>query len=230
MLKICFGDKFTSTPKSAIHDKRLSGKDLCVLNAICECKDNNTHIAHVSLATLCDLGRVSKKTLLASLNTLEEYGYIQRERRVASNGTNASNGYTVLFNTQLPVEEIVDKHTYDTVKEVMDYNDVSLDDDTVIYYSVKQHNINITEVSTTNTPVQEETPVKETPVPKAKALLAKKPVPKTETPKTETPKTTPTPKTKLIKKLIKKSTPKTETPKIPDMNTHVTGARIGVHL
>lgn len=228
MLKICFGDKFTSTPKSAIHDKRLSGKDLCVLNAICECKDNNTHIAHVSLSTLCDLGRVSKKTLLASLNTLEEYGYIQRERRVASNGTNASNGYTVLFNTQLPVEEIVDKHTYDTVKEVMDNTGVSLDDDTVIDYSGKKNNIEVTEVNTTNTPVQEETPVKKTPTPKAKALLAKKPVPKTETP---TPKTTPkTHKTKLIKGLIKKSTPKTETPKIPDINTNVTGARIGVHL
>ena len=226
MLKICFGDKFTSTPKSAIHDKRLSGKDLCVLNAICECKDNNTHIAHVSLATLCDLGRVSKKTLLASLNTLEEYGQIQRERRVASNCTNDSNGYTVLFNTQLPVEEIVDKHTYDTVKEVMDDNGVSLDDDTVIDYSGKKNNIEVTEVRTTNTPVQEETPVKETPVPKAKALLAKKPVPKTETPKTETP----TSKTKLIKKLIKKSTPKTETPKGSSINTNVTGARIGVHL
>lgn len=227
MLKICFGDKFTSTPKSAIHDKRLSGKDLCVLNAICECKDNNTHIAHVSLTTLCDLGRVSKKTLLASLNTLEEYGYIQRERRVASNGTNISNGYTVLFNTQLPVEEIVDKHTYDTVKEVMDNTGMSLDDDTVIDYSGKKNDIEVTEVNTTNTPVQEETPVKKTPVPKAKALLAKKPTPKTETPKT-TPKTTPTPKTKLIKGLVKKSTPKTETPS--SINTHVTGARIGVHL
>ena len=156
MLKVTLGEKYTRHPKSALHDKRLSGKAVLVLAAISECVDNTTNSGNVSIKTVCELARSSKDTVYKCLEVLEDLGYLTRESRTDRvTKATLSNRYTVHYDVEIPVDCIIDRYTYNTVLDIAHNLNVSEDDNETIDFSGSKSEAFIDDYDRYSTKVEE---------------------------------------------------------------------------
>ena len=104
-------DKFTIIPDAVLLDKRVTKNDLVVYSALLLFKNNKTQKAFPSIATICEISRLSKNPVKTALKHLAELGYIKIERRF-NKATNSysSNVYTLLDASKIDIEPLYEEN------------------------------------------------------------------------------------------------------------------------
>lgn len=78
---------FAMIPVEGIGDRRLSGADLTVLGALCYVQDWESHTCSPRITELVQKTNYPKRSVIRSLKNLEDFGYIQIQKK-ADNGVN----------------------------------------------------------------------------------------------------------------------------------------------
>ena len=107
-------DKFTITPNAVLLDKRVTKNDFLVYSALLLFKNNKTQKAFPSIATICEISRLSEKSVRNGLKHLAELGYIKIERRFnKATKSYKSNVYTLLDASKIDIEPLNEKNGHE---------------------------------------------------------------------------------------------------------------------
>jgi hypothetical protein len=99
---------FTQIDDTVIDNYPLSGNAVLVYLALCRFADNETAECYPSLETIGKVARIkSKTTVIAALDELIEFDYIDRKQQFTANGKKQSNLYTL--KTEYIVKESSDE-------------------------------------------------------------------------------------------------------------------------
>lgn len=113
-------DKFAMTPHALYLDKRVTKNDFLVYSALLLFKNNKTQKAFPSIATICEIARLSEKSVRNGLKHLEELGYIKIERRFdKATKSYASNVYTLLDASKIDIEPRCEKNEHEEEEEIV---------------------------------------------------------------------------------------------------------------